>query len=167
MGYKGINKEGISNSIRLSSIPKGESLLCNFIYQKDSYSTHCKDYKRYKDWIKNRNIQRWIDVKNHGQLDKEKNSKIDSKNLLHCMRIIDMSIEISKGKGVIVRRPNAQELLNIRNGEMDLFSILKSVEEKIKKADELYKNSNLPDDVDLEFVNNLLISVRKSFYNIN
>jgi hypothetical protein len=166
LGYKGLSKEGVSNSIRLSSVPRTESSLCNFIYQKDSYSSHCKDYKKYKNWIKNRNIQRWIDVKNHGQLDKEKNSKIDAKNLLHCVRIIDMSIEILEGKGVIVRRPNAQELLNIRNGEVDLFSILKSVDEKIKKTNELCKTSKLPDMVDECFVNELLINVRRNFYNI-
>ena len=83
------------------------------------------------------------------------------------MRLTDMSIEIAEGKGILVSRPNAKELLDIRHGGVDLFSLIKTVEDKIKKADDLFKNSNLPDDVDESFVNELLIKIRKEFYEKN
>ena len=60
-GYKGLVKTGEganvaeSNQLRLSSIPKGQTPICNIIYNKDSYSTHCKDYKAYEEWLENRN----------------------------------------------------------------------------------------------------------------
>ncbi len=36
---------GISNQLRLSSIPKGEKCLGVFSFNKDGYSEHCKYYK--------------------------------------------------------------------------------------------------------------------------
>jgi hypothetical protein len=170
LGYKGIEKEGMSdnasmsNNLRLSSIPKGENPVCIFSYNKDAYTQHCKDYNKYQHWLKNRNMQRWVDVENNEQRDKESNSKIDGKNMLHCMRLIDMSVEIAEGKGIIVKRPNASKLLDIRHGKVDLNTIIRVAEEKIKKMDELFKNSNLPNSVDHKFVKKLTEEIRKEFF---
>jgi len=163
LGYKGLEKEGgsenagISNNLRLSSIPKGEKPVCVFSYNKDAYTQHCKDYSKYQNWLKTRNMQRWVDVESHGQ-------KIDGKNMLHCMRLIDMSIEIAEGKGIVVRRPNAKELLDIRHGKVDLDTLIKTAEEKIAKMDELFEKSNLPNKVDHKFIENLTNKIRKEFY---
>jgi predicted nucleotidyltransferase len=166
LGYKGLEKEsdldnsGISNNLRLSSIPKGEKPCCIFSYNKDAYTQHCRDYNKYQNWLKARNMQRWVDIQNHGQ-------KIDGKNMLHCMRLIDMSVEIAEGKGIIVRRPNAKELLNIRKGKVDLDTIIKIAEQKIKKMDELFEKSNLPKKVDHKFIENLTNKIRKEFHEKN
>lgn len=165
-GYKGLVKsgEGVSlaesNMLRLSSIPKGETPICNIIFNKDGYTAHCKDYKSYQEWLENRNEQRSTDVKSHGQ-------KIDGKNMMHCRRLLEMAKEIAQGKGIIVRRKNAQELLSIRRGEVDLQSLINRAESDIIEIDSLFNESNLPGSVDLGFINNLLISVRKSFYGIS
>lgn len=162
-GYKGIEKEGdsdnsgISNNLRLSSIPQGEIQVCTFSYNKDAYTQHCRDYNKYQNWLKARNMTRWVDVQEHGQ-------KIDGKNMLHCMRLIDMALEIAQGKGIIVRRPNAKELLDIRKGKVDLDTLIKEAEEKIAKMDELFKNSNLPNKVNHKFIENLTNKIRKEFY---
>jgi|688.fasta_scaffold33223_9 hypothetical protein len=164
-GYKGLVKSGEgdnvaeSNQLRLSSIPKGERPICNIIYNKDGYSTHCKDYKEYEEWLENRNEQRYIDTQAHGQ-------KIDGKNMMHCMRLIRMAQEIGGGKGIIVRRPDAQELLSIRRGEIDLDNLIYMAEEEIARMDEIFDNSDLPNGVDKDLVNDLLIKIRKSFYKI-
>ena len=162
-GYKGLVKTGEganvaeSNQLRLSSIPKGQTPICNIIYNKDSYSTHCKDYKEYEEWLENRNEQRYVDTQAHGQ-------KIDGKNMMHCMRLIRMAQEIGAGKGIIVRRPDAQELLSIRRGEIDLDNLIDMAEEEIASMDEIFDNSDLPNGVDKDLVNDLLIKIRKSFY---
>ena len=162
-GYKGLVKTGEganvaeSNQLRLSSIPKGQTPICNIIYNKDSYSTHCKDYKEYEEWLENRNEQRYVDTQAHGQ-------KIDGKNMMHCMRLIRMAQEIGAGKGIIVRRPDAQELLSIRRGEIDLDNLIDMAEEEIARMDEIFDNSDLPNGVDKDLVNDLLIKIRKSFY---
>ena len=164
-GYKGLVKTGEgqnvaeSNALRLSSIPKGETPICNIIYNKDGYSEHCKDYKSYEEWLENRNESRWVDVKSHGQ-------KIDGKNMMHCKRLISMAREIAEGKGINVRREDAKYLLSIRKGEIDLETLIDEVEKEIVEIDELFTNSNLPDSVDQNFINELLIKIRKNIYNI-
>jgi hypothetical protein len=164
-GYKGLVKTGEganaaeSNQLRLSSIPKGEIPICNIIYNKDGYTMHCKDYNEYQEWLNKRNLQRWVDVETHGQ-------KIDGKNMMHCRRLLEMAKEIAEGKGILVRRENAQELLSIRRGEIDLQSLIDRAENDIIEIDTLFKESNLPDSVDPEFVNDLLLSIRKQFYGL-
>jgi predicted nucleotidyltransferase len=162
-GYKGLVKtgEGLnsaeSNQLRLSSIPKGETPICNIIYNKDGYSQHCKDYHSYEEWLENKNDARWVDVKSHGQ-------KIDGKNMMHCKRLMGMAREIAEGKGIVVRRPDAEYLISIRKGEVDLQTLIDDVETEIKEIDRLFSESNLPDSVDMEFIHNLIVKIRKQIY---
>jgi predicted nucleotidyltransferase len=164
-GYKGLVKTGEgnnvaeSNALRLSSIPKGETPICNIVYNKDGYSEHCKDYKSYEDWLANKNEARWVDVKSHGQ-------KIDGKNMMHSKRLMSMAREIAEGKGINVRRDDAEYLISIRRGEIDLQTLIDEVEKEIIEIDELFTNSNLPESVDKNFINELLIKIRKNIYNI-
>ena len=162
-GYKGLVKtgEGInsaeSNQLRLSSIPKGEEPICVVTYNKDGYTQHCNDYKSYQTWLEQRNESRWVDVQSHGQ-------KIDGKNMMHCMRLIQMSREIAEGKGIIVRRPNSKELISIRKGEVDLQTLIDKVEKEIVEIDKLFEESNLPDIVDNKLIHNLIVKIRKEIY---
>ena len=166
LGYKGLVKtgEGInvdeSNQLRLSSIPKGETPICNITYNKDGYTQHCKDYKSYQTWLEKRNDTRWVDVKSHDQ-------KIDGKNMMHCMRLLQMSREIAEGKGIVVRRPNAKELISIRKGEVDLQTLIDRAEEEIVEIDKLFEESSLPDSVNSSFINELIVKIRKYIYKLN
>lgn len=156
LGYKGFEIEN-TTSMRLSSVPKGQTPKCMFFYNENGYSMHCTDYNQYQEWIKKRNKSRWTDVQKHGQ-------QIDGKNMLHLTRISEMAVEIASGHGINVRRNNAVDLLKIRKGEVPLQNILDSIDEKVSKISGLFEKSNLPDRVDPEFVNNLLIYIRQQFY---
>lgn len=165
-GYKGLVKtdEGAnaaeSNQLRLSNIPKGEKPICNIIYNKDGYTMHCKDYKEYQEWLENRNETRYVETQEHGQ-------KIDGKNMMHCMRLIRMAQEVGRGEGIQVRREDSEYLLSIRRGEIDLDSLIKEADEAIEEMDSIFDNSDLPNKVNPELVNNLLIKIRKEFYGIS
>jgi len=165
-GYKGLVKTGEgsnlaeSNQLRLSSIPKGEKPICNIIYNKDGYTQHCKDYNEYQEWLDKRNLQRWVDVETHGQ-------KIDGKNMMHCRRLLEMAKEIAQGKGILVRRENAQELLAIRRGEVDLQSLIDRAENDILEIDRLFNESDLPDTVDPDLTSSMLINIRRKFYSLD
>ena len=164
-GYKGLVKVGEgqniaeSNALRLSSIPKGEKPICNIYYNKDGYSQHCREYKEYQEWLENKNEARWVDVKTHGQ-------KIDGKNMMHSKRLMSMAREIAEGKGINVRRPDAEYLISIRRGAVDLETLISEVEAEIEEIDRLFAESNLPDKVEEKFVDNLLIKIRKIIYNL-
>lgn len=159
--FKGISFES-SNDIKLSSIPiyiPKDFFIGHISYNKDGYTQHCIDWKSYQTWLAERNEQRWVDVESHGQ-------KIDGKNMMHCKRLMQMAREIAEGKGIIVRRSNAQELISIRKGEIDLQTLINDVESEIVEIDRLFKESHLPDSVDVEFIHNLIVKIRKQIYNL-
>lgn len=156
LGYKGIETPK-STKIRLSSIPKGEKSMVIISYNENAYAVHCKEYKSYTVWLKKRNKTRWTDVKEHGQA-------IDGKNMLHCIRLIEMAKEIGQGLGVNTRRPNPQALLDIRYGKVPLNELIQHAKEEIKEIKLLFQNSNLPKVVDRKFIHNLLVEIRNEFY---
>lgn len=153
--YYGLtNDEETSNELRLASIPSEETIRgVNMSFNKDGYILHCKDYLSYQTWLQNRNTQRYVDIKGHNQ-------SIDGKNLLHCRRLLDVSLEIACTGDFTVRRSNASDLLAIRRGEVNLEDIIKKAEEDLVKLDELYSKCDLPDSVDEEKVNELLLKIR-------
>jgi len=152
-GYRGIMSEN-GNDVRTSDIPTYAIKETILYFNREGYSMHCKDYQEYQEWLSKRNTARYVDNKSHDQ-------KIDGKNLLHCRRLLDMAIEIATEKTIKVRRPNAEYLLSIRRGEVPLDEIIKKAEEDIKGLDELFANSGLPVECDKDFVNDLLIQIRK------
>lgn len=159
--YKGIvSNISASNDISLSSIPKGQKRIGILHFNKDQYSVHCKEYNEYQKWLENRNTERYVDIENHGQ-------KIDGKNLLHCVRLLDVGIEVAKEKTINVRRPNAKYLIEIRRGKHNLENILKACKERIEELDTAYKESTLPDTANRSFFMSLLPKLRKEFYDSN
>lgn len=154
LNYRGIITEN-SNTVKLSSVPKGENAIAILNFNSEGYSSHCKDYLQYENWLNTRNTERYVDIQNHKQ-------QIDGKNLLHCRQLLDMAKEIATQNTLIVRRENAQELLKIRKGEIDLNKFLEKAEDEIQELNLLFENSNLPESVDHDFVNELLLEVRRN-----
>ena len=155
LGYKGIQMDD-SNEIRLSAIPKGETMAFFITYNKDAYSTHCKEYKRFQTYLSERDVNRYTDFESHGQ-------GLDGKNMLHCKRIFEMCEEMAAGKGVNVRRPNAKELLKIREGKVSLHELKEYAENNLEKMKIMFQNSNLPAEINIDEINNLLTTIRKQF----
>lgn len=154
LGFKGICGEE-SNSLRLCSIPKDYKLIPEGLlyYNEDRYTQHCNKYKQYEEWLANHNKQRFVDVKGHGQ-------KIDGKNLLHCRRLLDMAIEIAEQGTINVERPNADYLLSIRKGEVDLETIINQAELDLKRLDVIYAKSKLSDQVSDQLIKQILKDIR-------
>lgn len=150
--YRGI--ESTNHMLKLSSVPKGETPVTMIMYNKDAFVIHKAEYKSYETWLKERNTQRYVDIKNHGQ-------KIDGKNMLHCIRLIDEALEIAEQKKINVRRPNAEYLISIRKGEVNLEEILAQAEKGIEEIKIAFEESNLPSKVNPDEVNQLLIEARR------
>lgn len=164
-GFKGIvnDEDGEStNQIRVSNIPKSlsDSYKLNILFNDNGWSTHRKDYTKYQNWLKNRNPQRYKDNVEGGF------KGFDLKNAMHCIRLLMMGEEILEGKGINVYRGNDREyLLSIRKGEVDYDSLLSGASERMKRIKELYKTCDLPDKVDRELLNEILVEMRTKFYN--
>jgi hypothetical protein len=155
IGYKGILNEAMtSNEIRLSSVSKGEFPICYMTYNKDAYQSHCRDYKEYKDWEKNRNPIRYESNLNHS---------FDGKNLSHSFRLVHMCIEIARGEGMKVNRKNIDRdfLLDVRNHKYEYEELIEKLDNEIKEMEEAIKASTIPTSIDAEIVNKLLLGIRK------
>lgn len=145
-----------TDDLLLTAIPENASPTFYGIvqYDLDGFQSHCREYNSYQTWLKERNESRYIDVKSHGQ-------KIDGKNMLHCIRLIEMAKELAETGELNVRRPNAKELLKIRKGELNLQEIIDKTDQLVVEVEEAFKKSSLPDHIDLNLVNNLLKTIRK------
>ena len=150
--YKGIEGQN-SNEVRLSSIPKGESPIAIISYNKDGYTQHCKDYNSYQKWLKERNTDRYVDTIKAGQ-------QIDSKNVAHCVRLLDVAQQIVENKDIKLEADIAEYLIEIRNDKHDLEKLIEESKLKLNYLEKLYKDSDLPDKCDIDKVNEILLSIR-------
>jgi uncharacterized protein len=112
------------------------------------------DYKDYIEWKKNRNPVRYAE--NKGQ-------NYDAKNASHSFRLMQMCIEIAKGQGFNVNRRNIDRdfLIDVKQHKYEYEEVIKLLDEKKIEMDKAISKSTLPDDIDVNFVNNFVIKVRK------
>ena len=157
-GYPGIvhpDELEKSNEVRLCSIPKGEMPICFMHYNKDAYTCHCRDYKEYKEWEAKRNPVRYEGNLGHNY---------DSKNVMHCMRLVRMAKELAQGKGFnVVRDWDRQYLLDIRNHKFEYEDVMAQLEKEKAEMEEAIKTCTLREVVDYEAVNELLIEARQRY----
>ena len=153
-GYSGIvHPDGKSNEVRLSSIPKGETPICFMTYNQQGYESHCKRYKEYQEWLENRNETRYA---SNG------NSNYDRKNMGHTVRLLHMGKELAENKGFnVVRTWDRDMILDIRNGKYTYEEIMEYVDKTYDEMMKAYDTCTLPETVDKEKVNKLLIKARK------
>jgi predicted nucleotidyltransferase len=161
-GYGGIvqpDEIDRSNTVRLSSIPKGEKPICKMYYNKDAYTCHCREYKEYQEWVENRNQKRYSKAVEAGY---------NQKNMCHCIRLLTMAKEISEGKGFKLWRTDDRDfLMGIKNGDYTYEYLIDYAEKLLVDVEKNLPNSDLPDQVDKDFVNDLLVKCRKEYYGIN
>jgi hypothetical protein len=156
-GFHGIFRKADSNDVALSSVPKGSTPEGYLYFNREGYSSYCKEYKEYWDWVALRNEERYRNTLQHGK-------NYDAKNMMHTLRLLDMAAEIATEGRVIVRRPNRDFLLAVRRGDFSYAELLEMAEERMGRMDDLYRASSLPDQPDYNTVNQLLVEVRSEVY---
>ncbi len=155
--YKGIVKKENSNEIAVSKVPKGEETLALLHFNKDGYSTYCKKYREYWDWVKKRNEERYKTTVSHGK-------NYDSKNMMHTFRLLHMAREIAVDGTVNVRREDRDYLLSIKRGEFEYDALVEKAEAQKEALESLFEGSNLPLEPDAKMVEQILIETRSDFY---
>ncbi len=104
-------------------------------YISDEYKKAKENHRGYWEWKDNRNQKR-------SELEEE--FGYDTKHAMHLVRLLRMGEEILSGEGVIVKRPDADELLSIRAGSWGYEKLVKYAEMKDNYIrGELYKNTDL------------------------
>ncbi|WP_299883222.1 nucleotidyltransferase domain-containing protein [uncultured Lacinutrix sp.] len=158
LNYNGIVREN-GNEVCLSSVPKSEKPIAVLYFNVDGYSTYCKKYKEYWDWVAKRNEERYKSNISHSK-------NYDAKNMMHTFRLLHMAKEIGLHNEINVRRTDRDFLLSIKNAEFEYDDLVSRAETMKEELDAIYDNSQLIDRPDLDLVNKLVYEMRNNFYNI-
>lgn len=129
------------DEIQVRGIDVAEDVLDNkaeyigfLILNMESFKKVYSDWKHYWEWKKNRNPDR-------AKL--EEQFMFDTKHAMHLVRLLKMSEEILEKGEVIVFRPDAQELLDIRNGKFNYQELLDWAEKSEQRLEAMYEKSTL------------------------
>lgn len=155
--FSGIARNELSNDVNLSNIPKVEHPVAMLFFNKDGYSSYCKKYREYWDWVEKRNDVRYSNTIAHGK-------NYDSKNMMHTFRLLHMAKEIAVEGKIIVERSDREYLLEIKSGKYEYDELVEKAEYLKEELVMLYKTSQLPNLPDIDLINMLLIQIRKEFY---
>jgi uncharacterized protein len=155
--YAGIAKKENANDVNLSSIPKEEMPIGILYFNKDGYSTYCKRYKDYWDWVAKRNDERFKTTMSHGK-------NYDSKNMMHVFRLLFMAKEIAIEGKINVHRNDRAFLLAIKEGKYEYDDLVKQAEDMKEELPLLYEKSGLMDEPNIVEVDALLIKMRNDYY---
>lgn len=143
------------NEVRTSIVPKefNEHWLGVLYFNKEAYSTHCRDYKSYKEWELNRNQTRYRESR--------EGKKYDGKNIMHTARLIITVEEFHKTGTINLDMSDyREELLRIKKGDVDLEPVFKHYTERAENIKNLKAKSDLVDKVSMEFVEDLEYNLR-------
>lgn len=90
------------------------------LQREKQYANAKREWDQYQNWKKTRNKERAA---------MEAESGYDRKHATHLIRLLRMGHEILSGKGVIVKRPDREELLEIRNGGWTYEQVIEHAKE--------------------------------------
>ena len=155
IGYRGVIKvDAKADEIRLSSIDdKNTKPICFISYNQSGYSSHCRQYADYQTWVKERNPKRY---------ESNLNKNYDSKNMMHCFRMIHMACEIAEGQGMILERTWDRDfLMSVRSHEYEYDELIERLETDQEHMNQLMATSTIREKVDVDFVNELIVEIRK------
>ena len=162
--YRGIIDPNVPDTtqLRLSSISKEDSRepLATFQFNQSAFQTHCKRFKEYWEWVANRNPKRYESNKGHN---------FDAKNSCHAILLMRMGKEIAEGKGFLLDRTgiDREELLKIKAHGFSFEEVREKIliaEEEMKEA---FEKSDLPEEPDLNMLEDILIDIRLNHYKIH
>lgn len=67
LSFSGIIQGDESNAVSVSSTPPGLEPVVHLYVNHDGYSSYCKDYREYWEWVEKRNDARYQNTLDHGK----------------------------------------------------------------------------------------------------
>lgn len=125
----------------------------NFIRLLDierQYTGKLREWQQYTEWKRTRNEKR---------AELEAKFGYDTKHGMHLVRLLRMCREILETGRVVVRRPDAEELLAIRAGAMPYDALVEWAEREDAALTEVAKSSKLPKSPDRKRLDALCVEM--------
>lgn len=115
-----------------------------------------KEWKQYHGWKAERNPAR---------AELESRYGYDTKHAMHLVRLQRMAVEILRDGAVIVRRPDRNELLAIREGRLSYEQLIEECDQLACQIRVAADSSQLPLEPDMNAVQSLSISIVEEIIN--
>lgn len=125
-------------------------------FNKAEHQLASDDHNNYWQWKRNRNTKRSELEEKYG---------MDTKHASHCVRLVRMGLEALQTGQINVRRPDAQDLLDIRHGKWtydELLEYAQHMDHEIR--DVWYKKTDLPKKPNYVLAAQLLMKIQQSFW---
>lgn len=121
-------------------------------WNKQEYQNAKEKHKQYWNWKKNRNQKR---------SELEEKFHFDTKHASHLVRLLRMGLEALKDGVINVKRPDADELLDIRNGKWTYNEIIEYAEHMENQVLNVwYKKTHLPKKPNIKLASKVLMEVQ-------
>lgn len=114
------------------------------------YEVAKREWSNYETWKRTRNPKRAAIEALHGY---------DCKHAMHLVRLLRMCREILTTGKVIVKRPDAVELLEIRNGAWPYERLVEWADGEDKALQEIAATSKLPKAPNIELIDSELVAI--------
>jgi hypothetical protein len=158
-GLSEISKVSVSAMGAFKSLEEKELIIVDkeivpLLQKEKAYHNALVGWQQHENWKKNRNPER---------AEQEAKFGYSGKYALHLVRLIKMAREILSTGEVIVKRPDARELLEIKNGAWTYDQLISWAEEQEKELGILYETSTaIPDSPDMKKLQELCIEIVES-----
>ncbi len=124
-----------------------------FLDKERLYTNRLKDWQHYQEWKVNRNPAR---------AEMEAKFHFDPKHAMHLVRLSKCCKELLTDGVLRVRRPDAEELLSIRNGAWSFEYLLEWFKNQEEEIEQLYKTSTLRNTPNINKINDLCVQLVES-----
>lgn len=114
------------------------------------YRTAKKEWQHYQEWQKNRNKVRY---------EMERRFHYDLKFGLHLVRLLKMCLEVLETGKLIVKRPDAEELIAIRQGAWSFDELIEWSDKQSQLIEEAFLTTELPYEPDRKAINQTCIQI--------
>lgn len=132
--------------------------LLKLLDKEKNYKSALTLWNQYEEWKSNRNEVR---------LELEKKYGLDTKHASHLVRLLRMGKEILIKGDLQVRRSDAKELLEIRNGKFTYDELLKYSNDLIQELKSIYDNKKyvVQYSSDREAISDLCVELHEKYWN--
>ena len=122
------------------------------------YTSALREYQQYEEWRHSRNPARAALAAKHGY---------DTKHAMHLVRLMRTARELLTQGKLLIRRPDAEELLEIRRGAWTYDQLETWAQSEDVALDEAMKSSPLSVNPDRSAIDRIIISILEEFWNIS
>lgn len=152
---------GAMNELLTKGTAQEKDLSPNFLEalaKEKAYLQSRKHWEQYQEWKKSRNPAR---------AELEAKFGYDCKHASHLVRLLRMCREILIDHKVLVKRPDREEILAVKNGAWEYDQLIEWAEQQKKELDGLYETSTLRKEADRNYLDNLCVELVEDFLKIS